>query len=71
MDGVQETVSAQLAKAIDTAPDGVVRIGKSPWSDSSFYFEGLIDDVSIYDYALSPAEAASLAGRTQPFDMGF
>lgn len=71
VDGVQETVSAQLAKAIDTAPDGVVRIGKSPWSGSSLYFEGLLDDVSIYDYALSPAEAASLAGRTQPFDMAF
>jgi hypothetical protein len=71
VDGMQEAVSAQLAKAIDTAPDGTVRIGKSPWSGSTFYFEGLIDDVSIYDYALSPAEAASLAGRTQPFDMAF
>jgi hypothetical protein len=71
VDGVQETVSTQLSKAIDTATDGVVRIGKSPWSGTGFFFEGLIDDVRIYDYALSAAEVASLAGRTLPFDKPF
>jgi Concanavalin A-like lectin/glucanases superfamily/F5/8 type C domain len=71
VDGVQETISAELSKAINTAIDGTVRIGKSPWSGSTFFFEGLIDDVRIYDHALSPPEAASLAGRTQPFDKPF
>jgi hypothetical protein len=32
---------------------------------------GLIDDVRIYDYALSPAEIAGLAGVTKPFDEPF
>jgi alpha-N-arabinofuranosidase len=71
VDGVQETISGELPQPIDTAIDGRVRIGKSPWSGSGFYFEGLIDDVRIYDYALSPAEVAGLAGRTKPFDEPF
>jgi hypothetical protein len=34
-------------------------------------FAGLLDDVYIYDRALSNAEIAGLAGRTQPFDEPF
>jgi hypothetical protein len=32
------------------------------------YFPGQIDEVYLYGRALSPAEVASLAGRTKPFD---
>jgi hypothetical protein len=71
VDGVQETISAELSQTIDTAIDGRVRIGKSPWSSSAYYFEGLIDDVRIYDHALSPGEVAGLVGRTKPFDEPF
>jgi hypothetical protein len=35
------------------------------WSGN--YFDGLIDDVRVYNRALSQAEAASLAGRTAAF----
>jgi len=35
------------------------------------YFIGVIDDVWIYDYALSHAEVAWLAGMTLPFDEPF
>ncbi|MFQ6035968.1 MAG: LamG-like jellyroll fold domain-containing protein [Sedimentisphaerales bacterium] len=34
-------------------------------------FLGMIDDVRVYDYALSDAEIAWLAGRTKPFDKPF
>ena len=71
VDGVQEAISSELSVAINTAADGTLIIGKSPWSSSAFFFEGLIDDVRIYNYALSPAEVAGLAGRTKPFDKPF
>jgi len=32
---------------------------------------GQIDDVRIYDYALSDAEISWLSGRNQPFDKPF
>ena len=34
-------------------------------------WDGLIDDIRIYDRALSDAEIAGLAGKTLPFDRGF
>jgi hypothetical protein len=33
------------------------------------YFPGAIDEAYLYSRALSPAEIAWLAGRTEPFDM--
>ncbi len=39
-------------------------------SPSDFY-NGLVDDVRVYNYALSNAEIASLAGRTEPFEKPF
>jgi hypothetical protein len=42
---------------IDTAPDGPVRIG----TDGVSYFQGELDDVRLYNRALSPAEIARLA----------
>ena len=35
------------------------------------YFDGVMDDVRIYDYALSDGEVGWLSGRTQPFDKPF
>ncbi len=40
-------------------------------SDPSDEYEGMVDDVRFYDYPLSEAEVAWLAGRTQPFDKPF
>jgi len=41
------------------------------WSAEEELFGGLMDDVRIYDRALTPEEAAGLAGRTMPFDKPF
>jgi len=43
------------------------------WDDStpSDFYTGMVDDVRIYNYALSYAEIAGLAGRTEPFDKPF
>jgi hypothetical protein len=35
------------------------------------FFNGLIDEVRLYDRVLSPAEIAWLAGRTTPYDTSF
>jgi len=40
-------------------------------SDPSDEYEGMVDDVRFYNYALSEGEVAWLAGRTQPFDKPF
>ena len=34
-------------------------------------WDGLIDDLRIYDHALSDAEIAGLAGMTKPYDKSF
>jgi hypothetical protein len=41
------------------------------WSPGDELFGGLMDDVRIYDRALTPEEAAWLAGWTMPFDKPF
>ncbi len=40
-------------------------------SDPSDEYEGMVDDVRFYNYALSLGEVAWLAGRTEPFDKPF
>jgi hypothetical protein len=44
-----------------------VRIGSRPSSNDRLFI-GQIDDVRIYDRALTPEEIIWLAGRTEPFD---
>ncbi|MHC4499549.1 MAG: LamG-like jellyroll fold domain-containing protein, partial [Planctomycetota bacterium] len=44
-------------------------IGHSPAGNR--HFQGMIDDVRIYNRVLTPAEIAWLAGRTEPFDKPF
>jgi len=40
-------------------------------SEPSDEYEGMVDDVRFYNYALSYDEVAWLAGRTEPFDKPF
>jgi hypothetical protein len=42
-----------------------------PNSEMIKFFVGVIDDVRVYDYALSSAEVRSLTGATLPFDAPF
>ncbi len=46
-------------------------IGQEWDTGPSDFYEGAVDDVRFYDYPLSAAEVAWLAGRTQPFDKPF
>ena len=48
---------------------GVLMFGQDP--RGGLYYNGLLDDVRIYNRALSHAEVAGLAGRTKPFDKPF
>jgi len=60
VDGVREVLSASDGEPINTAADGVLRIGESPWHTRPF--TGLIDDLRVYSRAISQAELANLAG---------
>jgi hypothetical protein len=70
LDGLDDTRPTTDPDPYDIQADLDVRIGCRPAADDRF-FMGLIDDLRIYDRVLSPAEIASLAGRTQPFDVPF
>ena len=52
----------------DLTVDVDARIGSRPGSNDR-YFIGQIDEVSVYERALSQAEIAWLAGKTAPFDV--
>ena len=56
VDGRLNVNSYSRNPAINTDPDGTVSIGYF-----AYYYEGLIDDVRIYDYALSETEVVYLA----------
>jgi hypothetical protein len=47
---------------------GPFRIGNNQWDQ---FYEGMIDEVRLYDYVLSLGEVGWLAGRTEPFDEPF
>ncbi|MBL7185238.1 MAG: discoidin domain-containing protein [Phycisphaerae bacterium] len=70
VDGIDVTPFVQDPDVFNLGSDTDVSIGRRATHDDR-YFNGQIDDVHIYDYALSPAEVASLAGRTKPFDKPF
>jgi hypothetical protein len=69
VDGHPETTRDVLGEPIDTDPTGEFRIGKSTYDTAGFI--GLIDDVRVYDRALSDAEILSVAGGTTPIDKPF
>ncbi len=54
LDGVQQAISASKDKPIDTASGSNVRIGQATWGSRPFI--GQIDDVHIYDKALTVEE---------------
>ena len=69
VDGLSETTREIVDEPIDTDPTGEFRIGKSTYD--TFGFIGMIDEVRVYDRALSEAEILSLTGRTMPVDKPF
>ncbi|MCH7557674.1 MAG: discoidin domain-containing protein [Planctomycetes bacterium] len=74
-DGTESTVYANgivvssKATNLNTTDNNPFQIGVYGWQVD--YFDGIIDDVRIYDYALSLEDVAWLAGRTEPFDKPF
>jgi len=62
-----------LAKGgtLSTDPTVKVAIGNQPADTGDRPFDGLIDDVRIYDQGLSQEEIMWLAGKTKPFDKPF
>ncbi len=70
VDGIDDTRPSTDTEAFNLTADQDVRIGSRPASNDRF-FMGLIDDVRIYDRALTQEEIAWLAGRAKPFDNPF
>ena len=70
VDGIDDTRPSTDSDAFNLTADQDVRIGSRPASDDRFFI-GLIDDVRIYERALTEEEIAWLAGRTKPFDKPF
>jgi len=64
-DGVEESYSSVSPQAINTAAVSDVVIGAI---DGSGYFDGFIDEVRIYERALSDSEVMMLAGGVQQTD---
>lgn len=58
INGVQEATTYAFSGTIDTSDGDNLTIGFQP--GSSNYFDGLIDDVRIYDYALSLSQIQGL-----------
>ncbi|NQV35509.1 MAG: LamG domain-containing protein, partial [Phycisphaeraceae bacterium] len=69
VDGLPETTRAIQSTAIDTDATGEFRIGLATYDTVGFI--GSIDDVRVYDRALSDGEVRSLAGKTTPVDKPF
>jgi len=70
VDGQDDTQESTDPDAFNLVADWDVTIGYRPSRDDRGFL-GQIDDVRIYDRALSPEEAAWLAGRTRAFDKPF
>jgi len=70
VDGQNDTQESTDPDAFNLVADWDVTIGYRP-SQNDRFFNGQIDDVRIYDRALSQEEMAWLAGRTKPFDKPF
>ena len=70
VDGQDDTQESTGPDAFNIVADWDVTIGYRP-SQNDRFFMGQIDDVRIYDRALTPEEIAWSAGRTKPFDKPF
>ncbi|NQT85550.1 LamG domain-containing protein [bacterium] len=60
VDGSLEAISASLSRAVNTTAGQNVRIGSENWNQNR-PFNGGMDDVRIYDHALTPGEIRILA----------
>jgi len=70
VDGQDDTQETTDPDAFNLVADWDVTMGCRP-SQQDRFFNGQIDDVRIYDRALSAEEPAWLAGRTMSFDRPF
>ena len=70
LDGLDDTRPTTDPDAYNITAAEDVSIGRRPASNDRF-FMGQVDDVRIYDRALSPEEIAGSAGRSKPFDKPF
>ena len=68
IDGVKQ--AATSTKPFDESGDYAF-IGKQYSTTNDRYWNGTIDDVRIYQRALSPEEMAGLAGLTAPYEKPF
>jgi len=76
VDGVEDGIQAPLSEGYDLSGTSQANayIGTGWRYDTSVldkFLIGVIDDVRVYDYAVSDAEVAWLGGRTKPFDKPF
>ncbi len=62
VNGVSEAITSTNSQTIDTGSEGDFRLGSSVLdnSDNSRRFEGLMDDVRLYDSALTSSEIVAL-----------
>jgi len=70
LDGTDDTRPTTDPDAFNLTAGEDVSIGRRP-SNNDRFFLGQIDDIRIYERALSPEEIAGSAGRTTPFDKTF
>jgi hypothetical protein len=70
LDGKDDTTASTDPDAFSITADVDMAIGYCATA-AARYFLGAIDDVRLYDRALSPAEVAGLAGITAPFSKPF
>lgn len=67
VDGIDDTQPTTEITASNRTAGLDARIGSRPASDDRYY-EGLIDELRIYDRMLSSGEIAGMAGVTEPYD---
>ena len=60
-----------LTNEVLGASPGILYIGCEPYNTSAGNFNGVMDEIRIYNRALSAAEAAGAAGLTLPIDKPF
>lgn len=70
LDGTDDTRPTTDPDVFNITAAEDVSIGRRPASNDRFFL-GQIDDVHIYDRALTQEEVTWLAGRIEPFDKPF
>jgi hypothetical protein len=70
VDGLNDTQTTVDPDPFGTAADVPVTLGQRR-TNNDRDFQGLLDEVRIFDVALSPEEVAGLAGRTAPIQRPF